>query len=110
LCLIIGLLAYDFATLRKYRRLLMLEAFAFTIGAIFVAFPAVSTRLAHAVGIGRGVDFILYPLVIWLVRESFVARRKRLEDEERITALVRALAIRDAAQLPSAKASSAAES
>jgi hypothetical protein len=95
LCLlIVGLLAYDFATLRRYKRLLMLEFGAFAVAAVFVIAPDLSTALAHAVGIGRGVDVVLYPLVIWLVRESFVARRRRLEDEERLTKLVRELALR----------------
>jgi hypothetical protein len=94
--LIVALLAYDFATLRRYKRLLLLEFAAFAIAAVFVVAPELSTRLAHAVGIGRGVDVVLYPLVIWLVRESFVARRRRLEDEERMTKLVRELALHGA--------------
>jgi hypothetical protein len=42
------------------------------------------------------VDFILYPLVIWLVRESLVHRHRRWEDAERLTQLVRANALREA--------------
>jgi hypothetical protein len=51
------------------------------------------------VGIGRGVDFLLYPLVIWLVRESLLARRLRFEDAERMTELARAVALRGAQRL-----------
>ena len=32
-------------------------------------FPIERRPSLHLVGIGRGVDFLLYPLVIWLVRE-----------------------------------------
>ena len=46
-----------------------------------------ATRVAHFVGIGRGVDFFLYPLVIWLVRESLLNRQRRWEDSERLTEL-----------------------
>jgi hypothetical protein len=97
LALVFGLLVYDWATLRgKNRRALVLEAVAFVAGAFFIAFPNLSTELAHAVGIGRGVDFLLYPIVIWLVRESLLTRRRRHEDAERLTQVVRALAIVEA--------------
>jgi hypothetical protein len=94
LCLVFGLLAYDWSTSRgRGRRVLVLQAFVFAVGGGLILFPNVATRLAHAVGIGRGVDFVLYPLVIWLVRESLLTRRRRREDEERLTQAVRALAI-----------------
>ena len=94
LVLICGLLLFDWTTLRKRgRRMLLLESLAFAIGAIFVVFPDAATRLAHAVGIGRGVDFVLYPLVIWLVRESLVSRHRRWEESKRLTEVVRALAL-----------------
>lgn len=97
---VFGLLFFDWATHGKRgRRMLLLESLVFLGGAFFIAFPEVATSVAHAVGIGRGVDFFLYPLVIWLVRESLVQRQRRLEDGERLTELVRAMAIRDAVVL-----------
>ncbi len=94
LVLVFGLVAYDWATLRgKNRRALLLEVAVFLAGALFIAFPDRATSLAHMVGIGRGVDFLLYPTVIWLVRESLLSRRRRMEDAERLTHVVRALAI-----------------
>ena len=97
LALIFGLLLFDWATLKKRgRRMLLVESVIFLGGAFFVSFPGAATSVAHAVGIGRGVDFLLYPLVIWLVRESLAQRRRRWEDAERLTQLVRANAIRDA--------------
>ncbi len=80
----------------KNRRALLLELTAFVCGAFFIAFPERATALAHMVGIGRGVDFLLYPLVIWLVRESLLTRRLRQEDSERMTQLARAIAIAEA--------------
>lgn len=105
LALVFGLLLFDWATSRgRGRRVVVLEAIAFAAGAFFIAFPDVATRGAHAVGIGRGVDFLLYPLVIWLVRESLQTRRKRFEDEERLTRVVRALAIAEAKSYSSSRA------
>lgn len=36
---------------------------------------------------------MMYPIVIWLTRESLLNRRRRVEDAERITRLTRELAI-----------------
>jgi hypothetical protein len=90
--LLTALFLHDFVSLEKNRRLLALQALVFFLGGFLIAFPEVARRLAHGVGIGRGVDFVIYPLVIWLVRESLLSRRRRLADEERTTELVRALA------------------
>jgi hypothetical protein len=97
LTFVFGLVAFDWVALRgKNRRALLLETAAFLGGAFFIAFPHRATALAHVVGIGRGVDFLLYPIVIWLVRESLQSRRQRLEDAGRLTQVVRALAIAEA--------------
>jgi hypothetical protein len=93
---LVGLLAalflHDFVTLQRNRRLLLVQLVVFAGGAWLIVYPEVARRLAHFVGIGRGVDFVLYPLVIWLVRESLLSRRRRHEEQERVTELVRALA------------------
>lgn len=95
--LLVGFLAAlfvrDFTTRARYRRLLYLQLVVFATGAVLILFPEIARRLAHAVGIGRGVDFVIYPVVIWLVRESLLTRRRRREEEERLTELVRAIAI-----------------
>jgi small membrane protein len=93
LALVSGLCVYDWAVTRRARRMLLLQTVVFAGGAFFIVFPDAATAVAHRVGIGRGVDFILYPLVIWLVRESLLNRRRRWEDGERLTKLVRAQAI-----------------
>jgi hypothetical protein len=100
LALVFGLVLYDWATVRgKNRRALLVETLAFVAGAFFIAFPNRATDLAHLVGIQRGVDFLLYPIVIWLVRESLLTRRRQLEDAERLTHVTRALAIAEARTL-----------
>jgi hypothetical protein len=94
LLLVFGLIVYDWATLRgKNRRALLVEVAVFLGGAVFIVLPEQATALAHLVGIGRGVDFLLYPTVIWLVRESLLSRRRRMEDAETLTHVVRSLAL-----------------
>ena len=118
---LVGLLAalflHDFVTLAKNRKLLFLQLVVFAIGGSLIVYPEVARRMAHAVGIGRGVDFVLYPLVIWLVRESLLSRRRRHEEQERVTELVRALAAsgahevrgaRETARVPAESAGSSA--
>ena len=90
--LLVALFLHDFVTLARNRRLLLVQALVFALGAWLIVYPEVARRLAHFVGIGRGVDFVLYPLVIWLVRESLLSRRRRHEEQERVTELVRAFA------------------
>jgi hypothetical protein len=100
LSLVFGLLMFDWATQpKKNRRALLIQGMVFVTGAFFIVFPARATMLAHVVGINRGVDFLLYPIVIWLVRESLLTRRCRHEDAERITQLTRALAIAKAERM-----------
>jgi len=99
--LLVALFLHDWVSLAKNRRLLLLQAAVFAAGGALIVYPEVSRRLAHAVGIGRGVDFVIYPLVIWLVRESLLSRRRRHADEERVTELVRALAAAGAREITS---------
>lgn len=106
--LLAALLVHDWARSRRNRRVLALQATVFALGGALIVYPEIARRLAHAVGIGRGVDFVLYPLVIWLVRESLLTRRRRHEDEERMTELVRAFAIANASAREAAHSSSLA--
>ncbi len=94
LALVVGLFLFDLATLgTRARRLLIVEGLLFAVGGFFIASPDSATWLAHQVGIGRGVDFVLYPVVIWLVRESLVNRHHRWAERERLSELVRTVAI-----------------
>lgn len=90
---LLALFVHDWTSRSKNRRLLYVQLAVFVAGAVLILLPEIARRLAHSVGIGRGVDFVIYPTVIWLVRESLVSRRRRREEEERLTELVRAIAI-----------------
>lgn len=66
------------------------------LAAVAVLFPASLTRIAQAVGVGRGADLLLYGLTITFL--GFVAasyRRMRLL-EQRVTTLAREIALREA--------------
>ena len=94
LALVFGLVVFDMLSLSgKNRRALLLEVLVFLTGAYFIVFPEHSTTLAHLFGIGRGVDFLLYPIIIWLTRETLLSRRQHVQDAESITLLTRALAL-----------------
>ena len=109
LALVVGLFLFDLATLgTRARRLLIVEGLLFAVGGFFIASPDSATWLAHQVGIGRGVDFVLYPVVIWLVRESLVNRHHRWEERERMSELVRTVAIDRAVSVEAAPPTAAA--
>ncbi len=100
LALVAALWIHDYVSYRgRARHMLALETLAFLAGAGFIAFPDMATGLARAVGIGRGVDFLLYPTVIWLVRESLLMRRHRYEQEARMSEVVRSIAIEQAREV-----------
>ena len=101
--LLVGFLAalfvHDWVTRSRERRLLYVQLAVFAAGGVLILFPEIARRLAAAVGIGRGVDFVIYPTVIWLVRETLVNRRRRREEEERLTELARAVAMERAREI-----------
>ncbi len=76
-------------------RRLGLVGFA-ALAVLSILFPSVWTRVAHAVGVGRGTDLILYALVVAFF--SFVTttfRRQRLL-ELQYTRLARRIALDEA--------------
>lgn len=89
-------------SLRRYLRTRHITALAFLgawLAAIaLIANPGVSTTIAHTFGIGRGVDFITYFLLIvflWGHYQHYL-RYKRVEHE--VTLLVRELAMAQASR------------
>jgi hypothetical protein len=66
---------------------------AWSLAIALIANPGLSTRVAQSVGIGRGVDFVTYSLLViflWGHYQHYL-RYKRVENE--VTTLVRELAI-----------------
>ena len=80
-----------FARTRQITALIFLAAWMVAIGLIL--YPGISTRIANTVGIGRGVDFVTYSLLVaflWAHYQHYL-RYKRVENE--VTLLVRELAM-----------------
>jgi hypothetical protein len=95
-----GLLALDWMKFgRNLRRMFWFELAVFFVGGCFVAVPNVTQRFADFFGIGRGVDFVVYPLLVWLVRESIVSRYERWQEQKRMAELSRAVALHNAQEL-----------
>jgi hypothetical protein len=89
-------------SLRRLLKTRQLTALAFllawSLAIALIANPGVSTRIAQSVGIGRGVDFVTYSLLViflWAHYQHYL-RYKRVENE--VTLLVRELAVAQAAR------------
>ena len=68
----------------------------FVVGALFVIFPDLSTKVAHCIGVGRGTDLLLYFLIVlfYMTVLFFIAAIRRIE--QRQTAIFRQMAIQSA--------------
>jgi hypothetical protein len=81
------------ASARRMRRLLML---VFIGAGTLALFQAPVAALAAKLGVGRGVDLVMYFVVVVLVREFFLNRARFTQLDGQLTRLVRAEAIRTA--------------
>jgi hypothetical protein len=90
----------------EYRRapvIAILALLAATAGLYFVWLPTHATRLAALVGIGRGVDLIIY---IWVVISLILLLNLHLKlrsQAELITILMREIAVANASTAESSK-------
>ena len=77
-------------------RVIVLTIAAF--GMLLVAFPTLSIRLANRVGVGRGADLVTYLGLLGLGFFALVLYSRLKGIEERLTELVRLVAIKEARQ------------
>ena len=94
--LLLGILLYAWTEYKRAPALGLLATVAALTGLYFVWIPAHATWLAELVGIGRGVDLILY---VWVVISLIVLLNLHLKlrvQKEMITVLARELAIANA--------------
>jgi hypothetical protein len=63
------------------------------VGVVFVVNPALSTRVANLIGIGRGADLLLYIFVIFSMFQHIVQGTRTKTLERNITLIVRKMAI-----------------
>ncbi|MDP9806027.1 hypothetical protein J2S70_000609 [Trueperella bonasi] len=73
-------------------RRLLLVAFVL-IAVATIIWPDLATRVAHAVGVGRGTDLLLYLLIIAFLSYAVVSYRRMVILENRLVDLSRELAI-----------------
>ena len=94
--LLAGILLYAWVEYRRSPAVAILAVFVATAGLYFVWFPSHSTELAELVGIGRGVDLILY---IWVCISLIVLLNLHLKlrtQMELVTLLARQIALSEA--------------
>ena len=94
--LLSAILLYAWREHRRSPAVATLSALATAAGLYFVWFQEHSTRLAELVGIGRGVDLVLY---VWVCISLLVLLNLHLKlraQHELITILARKLAISEA--------------
>lgn len=65
---------------------------------LLLALPDISIAVAHFFGIGRGVDFFIYIFIAFLLLGYYRMYYHLLKQEEKITLLVRHMAIREAVE------------
>jgi hypothetical protein len=88
------------------RRLVMVLVLALTV--LAVVFPNTLNAVAHAVGIGRGADLLLYGLIVVFIGNTLLQQRRSHHLERQITLLARRQAIVEA-RLPGAQADADAD-
>jgi hypothetical protein len=86
---------------KKHQRALLLELFAFGVVIVLAVRPRWFSALAASVGIGRGVDLIIYPVLVWLFREAVLGRVRYYRQRAELTQIVRHLAISSRLELNS---------
>ena len=94
--LLAGIVVYAWSEYARSPAVAVLTLLVASAGLYFVWMPEHSTQLAEAVGIGRGVDLILY---IWVCLSLIVLLNLHLKlrtQMELITALARKIALADA--------------
>ena len=96
--LLAGILLYAWTEYRRSPVVALLTLFVATAGLYFVWVPDHSTQLAELVGIGRGVDLILYTWVCISLIVLLNLHLKLRTQTELITTLARKIAIADAQQ------------
>ena len=83
---------------RAGRRIVTLTFVIFAI--VSIAVPAVISRIAHFVGVGRGTDLLLYVLVIAFLLQILSSFRRNAALERQITRLARRIALDNAPDPP----------
>jgi hypothetical protein len=76
------------------RRLLLVAAFAAAV--VTIVFPQLLSGLATLMGVGRGVDLVLYALVVVFIGNAIAQSAQNRQLQRELTEIARALAIAQA--------------
>jgi len=103
LILFFGLLLISVYAYRKFRNSIvdaLLMSLFILAGIVLVIFPEVTNRIAHALGVGRGVDLIFYFCILFFIFIilKLYARLRRLEQV--MTKMIRNNSIAGAVKIP----------
>lgn len=103
LILFFGLLLISVYAYRKFRNSIvdaLLMSLFILAGIVLVIFPEVTNRIAHALGVGRGVDLIFYFCILFFmfIILKLYARIRRLE--QFMTKMIRNNSIAGAVKIP----------
>lgn len=66
------------------------------LGAIAVAVPELTTRVAQMIGVGRGTDLLFYGMVVVFIGFALLANRRHSETDRALTKLARKVALLEA--------------
>lgn len=84
-------------TSARHQALSRLGMVAFFLAAVVtILWPALLSRLASFLGVGRGTDLLLYALVVVVVAQVARSHRRANELQRKITLLTRELALTEA--------------
>jgi hypothetical protein len=83
----------------KARKAWQLMAIFYALALVLISFPQLLAELASLIGVGRGVDIVLYLSVFVLLRELILSRARQSNLERQITSVVRRIAIEQAEEL-----------
>lgn len=77
----------------------LMAAFLFVSAIVFIAMPQLTNMLAHAVGVGRGADLLLYLAIFAGIHAFLLLYLRTRVLERKLADQVRALALRDSQDL-----------
>jgi small membrane protein len=97
-----AILLYAWSAYRKAPAIGLLSVAIALVALYFVWMPAQATWLAHAAGIGRGADLILYTWVLISLLILLNLHLKLRAQSELVTRLARAVALAEARRTPPA--------
>ncbi len=105
IALLAALAAVFFYALSQRRRsssVSVVMALVTLVGGLLVLAPGIANEAAHAVGVGRGADLILYCFIVLMLGAVFNIHLRLRAEREATTELARAIALLSA-QRPAAE-------